>query len=234
MLLEETVARLERGASPAGQGAAQSAYEMLATYAGPRNAALVHAAVTQHSAGAVQDAAAAFAAMVGQYRQQGLGDAEVLAAFQGGEAASTLRGVLEMPLSDEQLAAVADVVLLPQRQVTRAELAAAIGEQVAAGNPTDAAVAAAIGAPVHFGGQTGNVRGVIAGAQTMGLSPEDLARLAELVGQGRWEAAQTELAGRGHPPAVVHGFVADLAALPAAMTVPQTTAGTPQNPAEEA
>jgi hypothetical protein len=222
------VAALQDDTSPA----AQTAYETLRTYAGAENAQHIQSAIDEHGAPAVQQAAAALAAMVQQYRQEGLNDAGILTAFQRGEATAALRGVMETPLSDAELAAVADMALLPQRQVTRAELVAVIGRQVAAGNPTDEAVRAAIGAPVHFGGQTGNVRGVIAGAQAMQLSPEDLARLATLLGEGSWDAAQQELAARGHAPARVHGFIADLAALPAVLSVPQTAARTPQSPSD--
>ena len=62
------------------------------------------------------------------------------------------------------------------------------------------------------------------------LSPEELARLAELLRDGLWDVAQQELAAQGHPPARVHGFIADLAALPAVLSVPQTTARTEHSP----
>jgi hypothetical protein len=224
----ETLGRLEGSASPGGV----AAYQTLRTYVGEQNANLIEQAVATHGAAPVQEAAAATAAMVAEYRRQGLDEADILSAFQQGEAASTLRATVETPLSDEQLAAVADMVLLPQRQLTRAELVAAIGRQVAAGNPTDEAVAADIGSPIHFGSQTGNVRAVIAGAQALQLSAEELARLAELLRAGLWDAAQTELARQGHPPAAVHGFIADLAALPAMMTIPQTTAARRQEDGE--
>ncbi len=131
-------------------------------------------------------------------------------------------------MSDEQLTAVADMVLLPQRRLTRGELAVVIGEQVAAGATSDQAVAEAIGTPVSFGGQTGAIRGVMAGAEAMNLSPDDLARLADLINEGLREAVQAELAGRGHRPELVRGFVSDLASLPGAMIVPQTVARRPQ------
>jgi hypothetical protein len=67
------------------------------------------------------------------------------------------------------------------------------------------------------------VRGVMAGAQAMRLAPEELARLAQLIRQGLRDEAQAELTGRGHAPETVRDFVTDLAALPGAMAVPQTT-----------
>ena len=214
------IGRLADSASPAGR----AAYEALVAHAGAQNAGLLRQAVSAHGAASVQEAAAATAAMVAEYRRQGRGDAEILAAFQSGEAATALRSTLDTPLADAEMSAVADLVLQPERRLTRVQLAAVIGAQVAAGSPTVEGVQAAIGSPVHFGGQTGNIRGVIAGAQALQLAPEELARLAERVGQGLREAVQAELVSRGHRPDVVHPFVSSLAALPAAVTVPQTTA----------
>ena len=125
------------------------------------------------------------------------------------------------------------MVLLPQRRLTRGQLAAVIGEQVAAGTTTDQAVANAIGAPVGFGGQTGAIRGVMTGAEAMNLSPDELARLADLISDGLREAVQTELTSRGHRPDLVRSFVSDLVSLPGAMIVPQTTAQRPQQSSDE-
>jgi hypothetical protein len=174
----------------------------------------------------VHAAAEATAAMVAEYRSRELDEAEILQAFQSGEAATALRSTRDTPLADAELAAVADLVLLPERRLTRAQLASVIGAQVETGSPTVEGVQAAIGSPVHFGGQTGNIRGVIAGAQALQLAPEELARLAEQISAGLREAVQAELLGRGHRPEVVHPFVSSLAALPAAVTVPQTTGTT--------
>ncbi len=223
------LARLEEGASPA----AQAAYRSLVTHAGAHNASLIRQAVAAHGAAPVGDAAAATAALVAAYRRQGWGEAQILGAFQRGEAAAELRATLETPLVDAELAAVADLVLLPERRLTRAELAGVIGAQLAAGDTTVAGVQAAIGSPVHFGGQTGTIRGVIAGAQALQLAPEELARLAEQISAGLRVAVQAELLGRGHRPEVVHPLVSSLAALPAAVTVPQTTGTTPIAGGEE-
>jgi hypothetical protein len=207
----------------------QAAYQTLVTFTGESNAGLLRAAVSQHTAAAVQEAAVATSDLVAQYRAGQLNDADILAAFQSGAAITTLRETMSgqgetTPFSDEQLAAVADMVLLPQRRLTRGELATVIGEQIAAGTTTDQAVADAIGTPVGFGGQTGTIRGVMAGAEAMNLSPDELARLAALISDGLREAVQAELAVRGHRPELVRGFVSDLASLPGAMIVPQTTA----------
>ncbi|MCB0028732.1 MAG: hypothetical protein KDE28_12545, partial [Anaerolineales bacterium] len=211
----------------------QAAYQTLVTFTGESNASLLRTAVSQHTAGAVQEASAATGDLVAQYRAQQMSDADILATFQSGTATSALREALSAqgeatPLSDEQLTAVADMVLLPQRRLTRGELAVVIGEQVAAGATSDQAVAEAIGTPVSFGGQTGAIRGVMAGAEAMNLSPDDLTRLADLINEGLREAVQAELAGRGHRPELVRGFVSDLASLPGAMIVPQTVARRPQ------
>jgi len=217
----ETISRLEEIGSPAGD----AAFQGLTTHVGVRNAGHIGQAVAAHGATPVQEAVAATSAMVKQYRRQGMSDAAILDTFQSGEAAATLRETMATSLSDDQLAAVADLVLLPQRRLARPQLAVAIGERVAAGETTVASVQAAIGSPVHFGGQTGTVRGVIAGARALQLAPEELAQLAEQIGRGLREAVQAELVGQGHRPDLVAEFLSNLAALPAAITVPQTTAG---------
>ncbi|MFP4596549.1 hypothetical protein, partial [Ralstonia sp.] len=217
--LTEAVERLQNSASPAGR----AAHEALVTYAGEKNAGLVRQAVAAHGAAPVQDAVAATIGMVAEYQRQGYSDAAILTTYQQGEASAALRATVETPLSDEQLASVADMVLLPRRQVTREELATAIGAQVAAGDASMIGLQAALGSPVHFGGQTGNIRGVIAGVQALQLSPEELARLAELIREGLWQDAQRQLLGRGHAAETVHTFIADLSGLPAVMSVPQST-----------
>ena len=45
-----------------------------------------------------------------------------------------------------------------------------------------------------------------------------------MIQDGLRQVVQDELAGRGHRPEVVRDFVSDMAALPAVMTVPQSTA----------
>lgn len=210
----------------------QAAYQTLVTFAGENNAGLLRAAVGHHSAGAVQAAAGATEDLVARYRANQMSDADILTAFQSGAAGSDLREALSgqdepSPLSDEQLTAVADMVLLPQRRLTRGELAVVIGQQAAAGATSDQAVAEAIGSPVNFGGQTGAIRGVLAGAAEMSLSPDEMARLAGMISDGLREAVQAELAGRGHRPDIVRDFASDMASLPGAMTVPQTTARLP-------
>jgi hypothetical protein len=109
----------------------------------------------------------------------------------------------------------------------------AIGQEAAAGATSEEAVVKALGMPVGFAGQTGNVRGVLAGASAMQLSPSDLARLAQMIQDGLRDSVQAELMGRGYQTAQVGNFISDMAALPAAMVVPQSTAVQPQQPSEE-
>lgn len=224
-MVQDIVAHLAQPDTPAGQAARQT----LVTYTGMANASRLQTAVANHSPAAVQAAVTATVDLVAGYRAQGLDETAVLTAFQDGQAAAALRERLPTPLDDPQLAAVADMVLLPQRHLTRRELAHTIG-QVAAEAATDeaasaTAVAEALGTPVSFGGLTGSLRGVLAGARTLALPPEELARLADMIEAGLRQAVLTELAGRGYRPDVVRDFVTDLAALPAALILPQTTAG---------
>jgi hypothetical protein len=224
-VIHSTIERLQEPDSVAGQ----AAHRTLVVYTGQRNADLIQGAVGQHMATAVQEATTATANLVAQYQAQGMDDAAVLAAFQSGEAAVAIREALTAqgaatPISDTQLSAVADMVLLPRRRLTRTELVNVIGQQVAAGATNEQAIVQAVGSPVGFGGQTGNVRGVMAGARAMNLSPADLVRLAELLRDGLRETVQEELVGRGHQPAQVREFVSDMAALPSAMVLPQSTA----------
>ncbi|MAU00624.1 MAG: hypothetical protein CL608_26060 [Anaerolineaceae bacterium] len=219
-VIHDTLSRLEDPHSLAGQ----AAHKTLVVYTGEHNAGLIQAAVNQHTATAVQGATTATTDLVAQYRDQGMGDAAVLAAFQSGEAAAAIREATNTPLSEEQLSAVADMVLLPQRRLTRTELVGVIGREAAAGAADEQPVIQAIGMPVGFGGQTGNVRGVLAGARAMNLSPADLTRLSEMIQDGLRDVAQAELADRGYRPEEVRNFVNDMAALPGTMVVPQSAA----------
>jgi len=218
------VARLSAPDTPAGKVAQQT----LLFQAGPQNSALLSSAVNQHTAEAVQQAVTAAAAQLAAYRAEGLNDAEIFSAFQGGTALEVIREQSNTPLSDPQLTAVADMVLLPQRRLTRGELAQAIG-QVAMANQTanEQDVVAAIGSAVGFGGQTGTIRGVLAGARELRLSPADLARLVEMIQAGLQGKAQAELTSSGYRPERVRELLGDLAALPGSLVVPQTTTKLP-------
>ncbi len=197
--------------------------QTLVTFTGEQNAERIQTAVTQHTAAAVQEATTATANLVAEYRSQQMSDGDILSTFQSGEAAATMRETADSPLSDEQLTAVADMVLLPQRRLARTELVTVIGEQAAAGQRNETAVSTAIGSPVSFGGQTGAIRGVMAGAGAMKLSPEELTRLAALIRDGMRQEAGQQLVAQGHQPAAARALISDIAALPATMVVPQSS-----------
>lgn len=229
-LINDLLARLADADAPT----AQTAQQTLVTYTGTRNAAQVQTAVRQHGQAAVQQAATATADLFVQYRQQERDGAAILTAFQSGEAAAAVRETTETPLAAAQLAAVADMVLLPQRQLTRPQLAAVIGRQAAAGAESEQAVIEALEMPVDFGPQTGAVRGVLDGARQLTLSPADLARLAALIQDGLREQAQAQLHARGAAPQQAHALLNEMAALPEIITVPQTTAVPPSQPMTDA
>ena len=220
---QRAIDRLHPPDAPDGQ----ADYRTLTVYTGQRNADLIQAAVAQHTATAVHEAIAATNDLVAQYRSQNMDDAAILTAFQSGEAATAIREEAGSSLSADQLTAIADMTLRPQRRLTRTELMAVIGQQVAAGKTNEQAVVQAIGSPVGFGGQTGNVRGVMAGARAMNLSSADLTQLAELIRNGLREQAQQTLVRRGVQPAQAREFIGDMSALPSALVVPQSAAMTP-------
>lgn len=220
----EIVARLSAPDTPAGKAAQQT----LLFHAGPQNSALLSQAVNQHSVTTVQQAVAVTADRLAAYRAEGLEDKQILTAFQSGAAFEIVREQSNSPLSEAQLTAVADMVLLPERRLTRSELAQAIG-QVAVANQSanEQDVAAAIGSTVGFGGQTGTIRGVLTGARELHLSPADLVRLVEKIQAGLQSKAQAELTSSGYRLEHVRELLGDLATLPGSLVVPQTTTKLP-------
>ncbi|MGB1249619.1 MAG: hypothetical protein ACPG8W_03235 [Candidatus Promineifilaceae bacterium] len=201
----------------------QAAHETVAQFAGDENASRLTSAVQRHSADAVQTAITATARLVDQYRHQGLDSSQILDVFQSGQATEDLRTVLESPLSDSELATVADVTLLPRRRVSRANLVTTIAEQAQNVDANEQTVAASLGSPVGFGGQTGNVRGVLAGAKALRLSSADMQQLTELIDQDQNDAAHAVLTQRGIPTTQADMMLTDIAALPNVITLPQTT-----------
>ena len=162
--------------------------------------------------------------MVDTYRRDGLGSNQILQAFQGGQATTDLRERLDSLLTDDELAAVADVTLLPRRRVSRTNLVTTIAEQAQDADVDERSVAVSLGSPVGFGGQTGNVRGVLAGVRALQLDSAEMSQLADLIGQGQRDAALNSLTQRGIPVAQAQMLLADIAALPSAITLPQTAA----------
>jgi hypothetical protein len=200
----------------------QAAQGLIARFTGQDNAGQIATAARQHGAEAVQEATATIGDLVDYYRVRGRDNAGVLATFQSGEGIEAVRGRLETPLSDEQLAALTDMVLLPRRQLSRPELARAIGQIAPDPHADEQAVAERLSMPVGFGSQTGSVRGVLAGAREMGLRPEEMTRLAEMIQEGLREAVLAELIEGGSRPEAARNFIGDLAALPESMIVPQS------------
>lgn len=224
-MLAQTVARLVSD----NETLRQAAHGLIARFTGTENADLVATASQQHGAEAVQAAIATIGDLVDHYRSRGRDNAGVLTTFQSGEGIEAVRERLETPLSDDQIKAVTDMLLLPRRQLSRRELARAIGK-VAADPDADAdeqAVATRLSLPVGFGSQTGSVRGVLTGAREMGLTAAEMGRLAQMIQDGLREAVLTELTARNQPEATARSFISDLSALPEAMVVPQSVRVTP-------
>jgi hypothetical protein len=218
--IQHTLQQVASGDATVQQAATQS----LSNFVGQANAHQLGAAVRGHSAEAVTAAMDRISEVVTTYQSRAVSDADILHAFQTGEAIASVRATAATPLTDSQLAAVADTVLLPSRQLSRRDLVAVIADQAGAETSTDQSVAAAIGSPVGFGGQTGNVRGILNAARALQLSSQELAALTDQVSQGMRRTAALELVGRGAHPAVARGLVADIAALPAHFAVPQSSA----------
>ena len=200
----------------------QAAQDLIARFTGTDNADLVATSVQQHGAAAVQAAITTVGSLVDHYRARGRDNAGVLTTFQTGEGVEMLRERLETPLSDDQIQAVTDMLLLPRRQLSRRELAHAVGQVAADPDADERAVAERLAMPVGFGSQTGDVRGVLAGAREMGLTAAEMSRLAQMIQDGLREAVLTELTARNQPETAVRTFINDLAALPEAMVVPQS------------
>lgn len=218
-LIQDVVAGLTEPTSFGGQ----ATYKTLAQYAGADNVQQIQAAVLQHQETAVQAVATAIANVSAQQTEQGMSDAVQLEAWQRGDALNTVREHQETPLTDAQIRAVADMVLLPQRQLTHSELISAIGQVATQGATDEQPIAHELGMPVGFGTQTGNVRAVLAGTQQLQLGPGELTRLAQMVQQGLRAQVQAELLARGTAPIDAQTFINDLTALPSVMTVPQST-----------
>ncbi len=113
--------------------------------------------------------------------------------------------------------------MLPRRRLNRVALVDAIAAQATNPRADVDSLAASLGSPVGFGGQTGNVRGVLAGARTLNLNSADLTQLTEQIGQGLRQQALDTLTQRELPLQPARELISDIAALPAAITLPQTT-----------
>ncbi|MBX3061061.1 MAG: hypothetical protein KF770_31770 [Anaerolineae bacterium] len=210
--LVETVSHLQNPASLQGQ----ESYQVLLVYTGKQNADALQQAVRQHGPEVVQDATQATVDVIADYTQTGLNPAEILAAFQHGDGFTAVRQQLgaNNPLTHTQLTAVADLALLPRREVTPAELTHQISTAVTTGG-SDRTVAAALGAPTHFGPHTRAIRGVMAGAQELGLTAAQTEQVLSDIRHGLLEEVRVALSRAGGSPTMVNNFIADASMLPA-------------------
>ncbi len=211
-LVNQTLAHLAAPDTPAGQGTRAT----LTAFIGQANSQTVAEAVQTHGAEAVQTAAETLADRLATYRTEGLGEADILTHFQQGEALADL-GV---PLTPTQQTALADLVLMPRRELGREELMRAM---VGMGKGQDTDLARQLGIPTSFASYTGLVRELMSQVQTLQLSQNDLQELVDHLSAGRHTMAQTDLLARGLEPGDVNPFLRNLSALPPKLLVPQTT-----------
>jgi hypothetical protein len=225
---KEAIAQLLPAMAGSNAGATRAAQAEIAHSAGPQAAATVQAAVSQHGAANITLAIDATAQFIEQRAAQGATAEEVLQQFQSGAAAETIRQEAGVErLTEEQAAAIADLLLTPRRVLDREELVTAVAATLAQGYSGENALAAYIGSPAGFGGDTGSIRAVMDGAQAMSLSQADLARMARLIEDGLRHELRQELRQAGHNRTVVETFVSGLDSLPDALQVPQTAAFRP-------
>lgn len=196
-------------------------------FAGPQAAAAIQQAVAQHGATNIQQSITVTADLVDTLAAQGATGDQILSQFQSGIAADMIRQQTSTAYTDEQIAAVADAVLMPRRVLSKADLAEAIAGTLQQGYTSENALAAQLGTPTNFGGDTGAIRAVMQGAQEMQLDREEIRRMAEQIGQGLKQEVRQQLQQLGHSRLTVEGFVNGLETLPDALQVPQTAAFRP-------
>ena len=212
LLVNQTLAHLAAPDTPAGQGTQAT----LTAFIGQANSQTVAEAVQTHGAEAVQTAAATLANRLDTYRAEGLGEADILARFQQGEPLTDLA----VPLTPAQQTALADLVLMPRRELGREELVSAMAEM---GRGRDTDLARHLGIPTGFASYTGLVRELLSQVQALELSQSDLHEIVTQLEAGQSRVAQTDLLARGLEPGEVNPFLRNLSALPAQLLVPQTT-----------
>ena len=211
-LVNQTLAHLATPNTPAGQGTRAT----LTAFIGQANSQTVAEAVQTHGAEAVQTAAETLADRLATYRTEGHSEADILTRFQQGEALADLGA----PLTSAQQTALADLVLMPRRELGREELMSAMAEM---GRGRDTDLAHHLGIPTGFASYTGLVRELLSQVQALELSQSDLHEIVTHLEAGQSLVAQTDLLARGLEPGEVNPFLHNLAALPANLLVPQTT-----------
>ena len=212
LLVNQTLAHLAAPDTHAGQGTQAT----LTAFIGQANSQTVAGAVQTHGAETVQTAAETLANRLETYRAEGLGEADILTRFQQGEPLADL-GV---PLTPAQQTALADLVLMPRRELGREELMRAMAEM---GRGRDTDLAHHLGIPTGFASYTGLVRELLSQVQALELSQSDLHEIVTHLEAGQSLVAQTDLLARGLEPGDVNPFLRNLSALPANLLVPQTT-----------
>jgi hypothetical protein len=211
-LVNQTLAHLSTPDTPAGQGTQAT----LTAFIGQANSQTVAEAVQTHGAEAVQTAATTLADRLDAYRAGGMPEADILTRFQQGEPLADLA----VPLTPAQQTALADLVLMPRRELGRAELMSAMAEM---GRGRDTDLARALGIPTGFASYTGLVRELLSQVQALELSQSDLHEIVTQLEAGQSRVAQTDLLARGLEPGAVNPFLRNLSALPDTLLVPQTT-----------
>lgn len=225
--VQQVIVNLVGDMGGSNNAVAEAAHREVATYIGEQTADTLQQAVHQHSATNVQMAVNATVELVENYATQGATADEILYQFQSGAAAETIRTQTGVQLSDQQIAAVADSVLIPRRVVDKEEIAAAIHDALQQGYQSDSGLAAQLGTPQNFGGDTGSVRAVMESAAQMRLSREDMVEMARMVRDGLAQQVKSELTSRGYSRFNVDDFVDGLDSLPDAIQLPQSVAFAP-------
>lgn len=211
-LVNQTLAHLATPNTLAGQGTQAT----LTAFIGQANSQTIAEAVQIHGAEAVQTAAATLADRLDAYRAGGMPEADILTRCQQGEPLADLA----VPLTPAQQTALADLVLMPRRELGRAELVSAMAEM---GRGRDTDLARALGIPTGFASYTGLVRELLSQVQALELSQSDLHEIMTQMEAGQSLVAQTDLLARGLEPGEVNPFLRNLSSLPSTLLVPQTT-----------
>ncbi|MCB9444057.1 MAG: hypothetical protein H6669_07455 [Ardenticatenaceae bacterium] len=223
--VQEAVVNLVTEMASSDTGRARVAHTEIAQYAGPQTADTLQEAALQHGPANIQLAVEATTQLVEQHAAEGATASEILHQFQIGAAAEAIRDQTGIEqLTNDQVAAVADALLMPRRVLDKEELTAAIAETMASGYTSDAALSAHIGTPINFGGDTGSIRAVMEGAREMSLGQADMERLTFMILDGLKQEVRAELEKAGHNRMVVDDFVNGLDSLPESIQVPQTAA----------
>lgn len=210
--MQRSLVSLAESATAAGRGTRST----LSLLIGQANTDLLAEAIQRHGLEPVQGAAEAITDRLLNYRDQGMSEAAILHQFQSGAAL----GDLETPLTAAQQSALADLVLMPRRILSRDELVQAMGG-LESGRDTD--LARQLGVPSGFTSYTGLVRELLTQVQAFQLNQSELTDILAQLQTGQHELARNELLARGLDEGEINPFLRNLGALPSRLLVPQTT-----------